>query len=38
VDDVKITFLVRAFAHEASTFRVPSTAGSINCACHVHNS
>ncbi len=34
-DDVKTTFFVRACAQEVSTFRVPFTAGSINCACHV---
>jgi hypothetical protein len=32
-DDVKTTFLVCALAQEASTFSVPLTAGSINCAC-----
>ncbi len=36
IDDVKTTFFVCAFAQEASTFRVPLTAGSITSACHVH--
>jgi hypothetical protein len=36
IDDVKTTFFVCAFAQEASTFRVPLTAGPITSACHVH--